>query len=154
MDCELGEKALQNIISNLNFIEEFTVYTGFKNAPISWNPSYLKFEEFCRSYPYFPGKPNISSPIQGREFSEFCSALGKHVGFSYCNDILTFERNENKWEMFAESFTDDDDLKKFTQTELVDFLNLLMKSCRVDITETENSWFDLRDHLSTDKRPY
>lgn len=154
MDCELGEKALQNIISNLNFIEEFTVYTGFKNSPITWNSSYLKFEEFFRSYPEFPGKPNISSPIQRREFADFCSALSEHLGFSYCNDILTFERKEDKWEMFAESFADDEDLKKFSQTELVDFLNLLMKSCRVDITETEKSSFDLRDHLATDKRPY
>lgn len=158
MDSELGEKALRNLMAHLNELQEFTLYTGFKNAPVSWDPSYLKFEEFFRSYPDFPNKPSISSPITRAEFANFSAMLEKHLGFEYCLDILTFERKDRTstltWEMSSEN-ADDDYMKTFTQAELVDFLNQMVKCCRIDIIDARrNLDFDLRDHLATDQKPY
>jgi len=153
MDVKLGEDACKKLIEKLDSIQKFSIYTGFKNAPVTWNPEVSALEEFCRFYPNFPGKPVISSPITREEFRDFCTMLNKHLNFSHSIDIITFEKQNDRFVMFAESFVDDnDELKKFTKEEVVKFLHDIMNFCRINIIESRNYNFDLRNHLAMDKK--
>ena len=150
MDSRPGIEALNILINNIDKVDIFAIYTGFKNAPVTWDPSYLKSEEFMRFYPNFPNKPQISHPIQPEEYGQFCRALEEHLGMSYSSDILTFRKEYGVWKMLAEA-TDEE--KQFGQSDLITFLRNLMGCWRINIIEINGDVvFDLRTEAATDKK--
>ena len=150
----LGMKALRKLLDNLDKIKEFEIYTGFKGTPVTWNYSYKKYEDFFRSYPDFPGKPKISHPITGEEYREFAISLQKYFNVKFADDILTIEKKGDKFELTAESMSEeelDNGGLLLTKKELLDLINETVKFYRVNIIDSVNNYqFDLREYLAFD----
>lgn len=146
----LGQKAFEKVLKNIDNIDSFTIYTGFKNSPVSWDSSIIPMDNYMRNYPDYPGKPKFSDPITDEEFVEFTESLRKHFKVEYADDILTIEKENGKFVLRSERM-DEDEEEILTKEELLNILNETFKYYRIEIIDETNFPdlnFDLRDYLA------